>query len=101
MIEYHRYKDENAHPVVLYEFDTELKMNESGMLDDKSRVTCFASAGKYYVGIIPSCENCGNHRCRSSVFAWHWDECVHSGFKEHWKPIYANGTKMSDEEDGE
>ncbi|GHV06450.1 hypothetical protein FACS1894217_05150 [Clostridia bacterium] len=35
---------------VLFEFDTEQEMNESGLLQDKRRTTCFASDGKYYVG---------------------------------------------------
>lgn len=35
---------------VLYEFDTEQEMNESGLLNDPNRTTCFASGGKYYVG---------------------------------------------------
>ncbi|MDR1755226.1 MAG: hypothetical protein LBR74_10110 [Eubacterium sp.] len=35
---------------VLYEFDTEDEMNESGLLRDPRRTTCFMSSGRYYVG---------------------------------------------------
>ena len=35
---------------ILYEFDTEAEMNESGLLNDPRRTTCFESGGKYYVG---------------------------------------------------
>ncbi len=33
-----------------------------------------------------SCENCGNAACANSLVAIHYDECVKSGFAEHWKP---------------
>lgn len=35
---------------ILYGFDTEAEMNESGLLNDPRRTTCFQSGGKYYVG---------------------------------------------------
>ena len=35
---------------ILYEFDTEAEMNESGLMNDPRRTTCFESGGKYYVG---------------------------------------------------
>lgn len=34
-----------------------------------------------------SCENCGNIRCRNSIIAFWWDECVESDFTKHWIPI--------------
>lgn len=43
------YKDEKR-LTILYEFDTEAEMNESGFLNDPRRTTCFESGGKYYVG---------------------------------------------------
>ncbi len=51
MKEYKRYyyKDEKQ-PTILYEFDTELEMNENGLLNDPRRTTCFKSGEKYYVG---------------------------------------------------
>ena len=35
---------------VLFEFDTEKEMHESGLINNPRRTTCFMSAGKYYVG---------------------------------------------------
>lgn len=35
---------------ILYEFDTEEEMNESGLLNNPRRTTCFESGGKYYIG---------------------------------------------------
>jgi len=32
------------------------------------------------------CENCGNVKCLTSVVAFHWDECVESGFEKHLRP---------------
>ncbi len=51
MKEYRRYyyKAEKL-LTILYEFDTELEMNESGLLTDPRRTTCFKSGEKYYVG---------------------------------------------------
>ncbi len=43
------YRDEKE-LTILYEFDTESEMKESGLLDDPRRTTCFVSSGKYYVG---------------------------------------------------
>ena len=34
---------------VCYEFDTEAEMNESGLLNDKRRTSCFVSSGKFYI----------------------------------------------------
>jgi hypothetical protein len=49
--EHERYyfKDEKQ-LTILYEFDTEEEMNESGLLNDPRRTACFESGGKYYVG---------------------------------------------------
>ena len=53
MRKYDRYHFEADPPevtTVLYEFDTEDEMKESGLLLDNRRTTCFVSSGKYYVG---------------------------------------------------
>lgn len=49
--EYKRYyHTDEAEITILYEFDTEKQMIDSGLLNDKHRTTCFESSGKYYVG---------------------------------------------------
>ncbi len=51
MKEYKRYYCKGEKQLtILYEFDTEQEMNESGLLNDPRRTTCFESGGKYYVG---------------------------------------------------
>ena len=51
MKEYDRYYyNGEKRPTILYEFDNEAEMNESGLLTDPRRTTCFESGGKYYVG---------------------------------------------------
>lgn len=45
-----RYEPQGAPMTVLYEFDSEEEMKESGLLYNANRTTCFVSDGKYYVG---------------------------------------------------
>jgi hypothetical protein len=51
MKEYARYhfRDE-LEVTIVYEFDTEEEMKQSGLLDDERWTTCYMSSGKYYVG---------------------------------------------------
>jgi len=44
------YEPANSPITVTYEFDTEIEMKNSGLIDDPRRTTCYMSRGKYYVG---------------------------------------------------
>lgn len=43
---------ETLQTIIVYEFDDEEEMKNSGLLFDNRRTTCFISSGKYYVGGI-------------------------------------------------
>lgn len=53
------FRDENV-KTILYEFDTEQELNDSNLLNDINRVTCFISDGKYYIGLHEVKQNGGN-----------------------------------------
>jgi hypothetical protein len=63
MKEYARYhfRDE-LEVTIVYEFDAEEEMKQSGLLDDERWTTCYMSSGKYYVGGHFENENRKNHK---------------------------------------